>query len=218
MTTKAIEAGARAIRLQRLNTFERQAEACIEAAIASGELVPASNRERIAELLDELLPCLTRRGFTGGLATAHKELCELLGIDGGNDWREHRAKNHQPELVPASAVAAERERATALAEAINKLSRVYWSGPDVDHRAVSQAVLSIIAETNKLRALEPASGEYVLVPREPTEAMIRAGDDAFDKSEEDQEYQTKGELILWSHSQGIYRAMLTAATSNGSGK
>src|SRR5688500_15632613 len=169
MTTKAIEAGARADLLpcpfcssadvvycdQGDDDFAVTCKSCgasstfddIEAnaiaawnrraAIASGELVPASNRERIAELLDELLPCLTRRGFTGGLATAHKELCELLGIDGGNDWREHRAKNHQPELVPASAVAAERERATALAEAINKLSRVYWSGPDVDHRAVS---------------------------------------------------------------------------------
>src|SRR5687768_5880775 len=174
MTTKAIDAGARAIRLQRLNTFEHQAEACIEAAIASGELVPASNRERIAELLDELLPCLTRRGFTGGLATAHKELCELLGIDGGNDWREHRAKNHQPELVPASAVAAERERCAAIADR----EAGFW--PDAEASSAHIVAAAI-------RALEPASGEYVLVPREPTEAMIRAGDDAFDKSEEDQE-------------------------------
>ena len=116
MTTKAIEAGARAFKacrpiertacqdfgMQQDDILHQQLEAAFEAAIASGE------------------------------------------------------------LVPASAVAAERERATVLAEAINKLSRVYWSGPDVDHRAVSQAVLSIIAETDKLRAIEPASGEYVL--------------------------------------------------------
>ena len=42
MTTKAIEAGARAIREHRNSSREGQAQACIESAIASGELVPAS--------------------------------------------------------------------------------------------------------------------------------------------------------------------------------
>src|SRR5688500_7534113 len=131
MTTKSIEAGARAIydkcgiypnyTLRQVNDLLAAdlAKACIEAAIASGE------------------------------------------------------------LVPASAVAAERERC------IQAIQNAPCPDEAGYYTMTKDEAIDII------RDLEPASGEYVLVPREPTEAMIRAGDDAFDKSEEDQEYQTK---------------------------
>jgi hypothetical protein len=76
------------------------------------------------------------------------------------------------ELVPASAVAAERERC--------------------------------------LRAAR-ASLEYVLVPREPTEAMLDA---YWHQAGESKEMR----LRTHSSARRYYTAMLTAATSNGSGK
>jgi hypothetical protein len=58
--------------------------------------------------------------------------------------------------------------------------------------------------------LVPASGEYVLVPREATAAMCEAA-------------RTEDELVKEQGFGGaeygaLYAAMLTAATSNGSGK
>ena len=61
-------------------------------------------------------------------------------------------------------------------------------------------------------ALEPASGEYVLVPREPTRAMIDAGV-AFALS-----VSLSGEYRWSQYVADLHKTMLTAATSNGSGK
>jgi hypothetical protein len=104
------------------------------------------------------------------------------------------------ELVPASAVAAERERCAKVAEDYDG-DGLRGSGYEDQLGDARQTQREIAAA---IRALEPASGEYVLVPKEPTEAMLWAGGTALHDQQED--------------SAGIYRAMLTAATSNGSGK
>jgi hypothetical protein len=76
MTTKAVEAGARAIKAlwverlkddeNRIPTDEEVSKACIEAAIASGELVPASavaaERERCIQAIQNA-PCPDEAGY-----------------------------------------------------------------------------------------------------------------------------------------------------------
>src|SRR5687768_12095328 len=131
MTKKAIEAGAREIRLQRLNTFEHQAEACIEAAIASGELVPTPrgpdtiNSNRVKDAMDDgngfWRSCSGCHEFNDGYPTGpHSSALRCcLGVGcfecGGigavwdnTDYSDYGSEGIG-ELVHASAVAAERE-------------------------------------------------------------------------------------------------------------
>jgi len=187
MTTDAIEAGARAIyenwanypacsnsepwevicekRDTQADDFRRKSKACIEAAIASGPLVPAAQ------------------------------------------------------------LAAERERCAKVAEqqAVEFLSTEY---------ACNQPFSSICERfaceevAKAIRALEPTSGEYVVVPREPTEAMILAGHHQIDWCRDDQQTHIpehpsqQHEGLGTTCKQDIcdaWTAMLNAATKDGSG-
>jgi hypothetical protein len=157
MTTKAIEAGARAL-IQRRKaifddeldypTFEEQSAIVIEAAIASGELVPASD------------------------------------------------------------VAAERERC---------IDAIPCTAENPNEDAYQRGRFDGVMEYQRaIRALEPASGEYVLVPRHADWQMMVAARDC-DWPYRDI-YGDMSDMDKDSAAGDIWAAMITAATSNGSGK
>ena len=58
------------------------------------------------------------------------------------------------EIWQARATRLQQERDEAY-EQIKSLARVYWKGADVDRKAVCQAVLGVIAETNRRLAAGP---------------------------------------------------------------
>jgi|SRR5687768_348673 len=176
MTTKAIEAGARAFKacrpMQQDDILHQQLEAAFEAAIASGE------------------------------------------------------------LVPASAVAAERERCAKVADAklAEGISPKYETGKPVSSWGERAACSEIAAA---IRALEPASGEYVLGWRDistaPHETYVLLG--WWDEGKWNCEtglashgWRRNGVSNMSRHGQATHWRMLpdgpplTAATSNGSGK
>jgi hypothetical protein len=135
MTTKAIEAGARAIESKRAELqnaplariYGDLAKACIEAAIASGELVPAS-------------------------AVAKSDLDHL------NDALGNSIDGYIKQ-VTASAVAAERERCARKCEAVMPNESVMVNGtPYVRYHDLKK---EIKRRADEIRTLEPA-GEYVL--------------------------------------------------------
>lgn len=143
MTTKAIEAGARAMfrdcswsSFYSLGEARALAKACLEGAIASGE------------------------------------------------------------LVPASAVAAERERCI---QAVRKAKSLDENGYITEKSAAIESI----------RALEPTSGEYVLVPMEPTMDVIDAMVSEFT-------FWYATPLTPEQKQAHVYAAMIRAATSNGS--
>lgn len=120
-------------------------------------------------------------------------------------------------LVPVAQLAAERERC---AQAVRDERLEYMITPD-DHsynRALDHA-------EHAIRALspEPGGGEFVVVPRIPTQAMILAGHHQIDWCRDDQqthvpEHPSQHEGVGTTCKQDIcdaWTAMLTAATKDG---
>lgn len=81
----------------------------------------------------------------------------------------------------------------------------------IDDRLVRGCITTITPELNRLRAALAAESERVSVPREPTEAMMQAGDDAIidglQKGRLGIPYGLHPEHACWN----VYRAMLAAA-------
>lgn len=215
MTTKAIEAGARAIALYdgsdwdgKLGSREcvrtrcrTQAQACIEAAIASGELVPASGAH--TELANELARRLQQM-----------PVCTT-------DLLLRRVERALRSMVPASAVAAERERCAKICD--ERSSELIAQGDEQrigrDDGGRFFSCQSDLAEelAAAIRALEPASGEYVSVPRVPSREMLNAAIDV-----DSFKLRDISPLGFRESPQRLFErcwtAMLNAATSNWSGK
>jgi hypothetical protein len=186
MVRTALNACGRAYDVQYNVLWMRRA---LEAAIASGELVPAS---AVAEMKSDL----------DALASEYAEISRIVGRQGNE---EHSLSDHVRAII-ASAVAAERELCAKVAD---DYTPAKFDGTLAAHVTGTKIAAAI-------RALEPASGEFVLVPREPTQEMIEAGDDLVPVARGTETYtMARGRK---GYPEDIYRAMLTAATSNGSGK
>lgn len=159
----------------------------LQDAIASGELVPANADKSWSS--DQFWQ------FVEGLA---------------GDFEAKQMRDELTErglaIIPASAVAAERERCAKVCDerAVKLRAKAKSMKQPHSQQYFGQAIEArVIAEA--LRALEPASGEYVLVPREPTMGMMEAAQQAWFNDP-------------LKRSSTLYRAMIAAATSNGSGK
>lgn len=208
---RAIEAGARAIYTSKLLMQPREpwdsdkggkkcvtgifcmeaAKACIEAAIASGALVPAS-------------------------ATKPYSSAEFLTSPEALD-------GYVKEMV-ASAAAEMRERCAAIIQAecdriLSKQTPTSDPFSDADAINTNLRMMAVILPdlVEKVRQLDtaPASGDYVVVPRHPTQDMIEAGWDAANRD-------IGGDVIGTIEIQSVigrtvWTAMLNTASSNGGG-
>ena len=118
------------------------------------------------------------------------------------------------ELVPASAGAVERERCARKCEAVMPNESVMVNGtPYVRYHDLKK---EIKRRADEIRALEPASGEYVLVPRSiltDTQEALEQTDDWHVVDSENWTLYHQIDVLLHPEQAGF----ATAATSNGSG-
>ncbi len=137
-------------------------------------------------------------------------------------------------LVPASAVAEMKERCVAIIESYAQPDRFkpsdQWKEDmtvaDVYETGVIDAMGWAAQEVRQLD-LSPASGDYVVVPREPTEAMIWAGHHEIDWCRNGQATHIPDHPSQIDDGVGTtckqdicdaWIAMLNAASSNGGGE
>ena len=165
MTTKAIEAGARAYiiiasRGEYTDHYTWIAKVFLDrqSAVTMLENLEAI-RMRFADIIDPIKGYYEKRGKEEELNPQAEAQYAALGFSGENylydtdtSWELQDGPIAPGELVPASAVAAERERCAAVAENPTKARNGRGHTCIATGRSIASAI----------RALEPASGEYVL--------------------------------------------------------